>query len=164
MTCRQRGASIMEAAVVLPVFFLLLLAIFEFGLVISAYQTMVGAAREGARVAVIPDPTKGYILPTAGAVADVVCRKLQAGVFGPLSTCSNYPAGTPNATATCPPFAGGQPPKLTTNDVYVNTCSGTVLQGGTERYIQVAVHRTVQLLWGWSFPLSARAIMRSEAN
>jgi TadE-like protein len=164
MTCRERGASIVEAAVVLPVFFLLLLAIFEFGFVISAYQTMVGAAREGARVAVIPDPTKGYILPTSGAVADVTCKKLQAGVFGSLSSCSNYPAGTPNATAPCPPFTGGQPSKLTTDDVYVNTCSIAVPEGGTERYIQVAVHRTVQMLWGWNFPLSARAIMRSEAN
>ena len=161
---QQRGVTIVEAAIVLPVFFLLLLAIFEFGLLFSAYHTMVGAVREGARIAVAPDPNANYVLPTAGAVADVVCQKLRPGVFGAISTCSNYPGGTPNNTAPCPPFAGGTPPTLTTEDVYWNKCSLPVPEGGTETYIQVAVHRTVQLFWGWNFPISARAVMRSEAN
>ncbi|HSB74454.1 MAG TPA: TadE/TadG family type IV pilus assembly protein, partial [Terriglobales bacterium] len=161
MKSKQSGATIMEAALVLPTFFLLLMAVFEFGLVFSAYHTMVGAAREGARVAVIPDPNNAYLLPDGGTVALKVCQKLQAGVFGPLATCSSYPGSSPNATATCPPFAGGTPPKLTTEDVYVNSprmgngCQMTVPEGGTEQYVQVAVHRTVRLFWGWRFPLTA---------
>jgi Flp pilus assembly protein TadG len=170
MKSKQHGATILEAALVLPAFFLLLMAVFEFGLVISAYHTMVGAAREGARVAVIPDPANGYQLPTGGAVASAVCQKLQAGVFGPIASCSGYPGSAPNATATCPPFAGGNPPKLTTEDVYVNSprmgnaCTMTVPEGGTEAYVQVAVHRNVHLFWGWQFPLTVRAVMRSEGN
>ncbi len=172
MKSKQHGATIVEAALVLPAFFLLLLAVFEFGLIISAYHTMVGAAREGARVAVIPDPNNGYQLPDGGAVAFAVCQKLQAGVFGPIATCSTYPGSEPNTSATCPPFAGGTPPKLTTEDVYVNSpatklnnaCQMTVPEGGTEDYVQVAVHRNVRLFWGWQFPLTVRAVMRSEGN
>jgi hypothetical protein len=160
----ERGTSIVEAALVMPVLLLLLLAIFEFGFVFSAYQTTVAAAREGARGAVVPDPTNGYALPKSGAVAEVVCNKLGAGVFGPLSSCVKYPAATPNPTAACPPFSTGNPPPLATDDVYVNSCSLIVPEGGTETFIQVAVRRSVKLLWGWRFPLTARALMRSEAN
>ncbi len=160
----ESGVSIIEAALVLPAFLLLLMGIFEFGIVMSAYQSMVGAAREGARIAVTPDPTHAYILPVAGDVAQAVCRKLQAGVLGPLATCGNYPAGTPNATAVCPPFTGGQAPKLTTEDVYYNFCTVAVPEGGTETYVQVGVGRTVQLFWGIPLQLSTRAFMRSEAN
>ncbi len=170
MKSKRKGATIVEAALVLPAFFLLLLAVFEFGLIISAYHTMVGAAREGARVAVAPDPNNGYLLPNGGAVAQKVCQQLQAGVFGAPASCANYPTGTPNSTATCPPFAGGNPPKLTVEDVYVNSprmgnaCTMTVPEGGTESYVQVAVHRNVRLFWGWNFPLTVRAVMRSEGN
>jgi Flp pilus assembly protein TadG len=50
----QRGATVLEAALVLPVLFLLLMATFEFGAILSAYETMVSAVREGARYAVAP--------------------------------------------------------------------------------------------------------------
>jgi hypothetical protein len=161
---RKRGVSIIEAALVLPLFLLLLMGMFEFGIVISAYQSMVGAAREGARIAVTPDPAHAYVLPGAGNVAQAVCRKLEAGVFGPLATCSNYPANSPNASATCPPFSGGKAPKLSTEDVYYNLCTVAVPEGGTETYVQVGVGRTVQLFWGIPLQLSTRAFMRSEAN
>lgn len=161
---KQGGAAIAEAALVLPVFFLLLLAIFEFGIVMSAHQTMVGAAREGARIAVIPDPGNGYTLPAAGNVAQAVCRKLQTGVFGAIARCSHYPGATPNSGATCPPFGGASPPALPVEDVYYNVCTVPVPEGGAETYVQVAVSRRVQLFWGLRFRLSTRAFMRSEAN
>src|SRR5437867_1874134 len=160
----ERGATIVEAALVLPVFFLLLMAIFEFGIIMSAYHSMVAAVREGARVAVIPDPKNGYALPTDAAIATAVCSKLKPGVFGAnnVSACNG---GTVSNAVDCPPFAD-KPPALTTNAVYVNkNCPPiAVPEGGTETYVQVAVHRQVQLFWGWQFPLTARAFMRSEAN
>jgi Flp pilus assembly protein TadG len=78
----EGGATIVEAALVLPVFFLLLLAIFEFALIMSAYHSMVAAAREGARVAVIPDPKNGYAIPPDATVATAVCNKPQPGSLG----------------------------------------------------------------------------------
>src|SRR5690348_4996530 len=71
----QRGATIVEAALVLPVLFLLLLAIFEFGLVYSTYQTMTGAVREGARYAAATNANLGT--PSAAQVAQVVCNYIQ---------------------------------------------------------------------------------------
>ena len=172
----ERGATIVETALVLPVFFLLLLAIFEFGLVFSAYHTMVGAVREGARYAVTPNPfdsTTPYSLPTSSQVAAKVCDKVSAGVFGAgqITACNG---GAPAAlsTGTCPSASGSQP-TLSSENVYLGqctvavplpyTCKG-VSSCGTETYEQVAVHRTVQLFWNWKIPLTATAVMRSEGN
>jgi Flp pilus assembly protein TadG len=46
------GSEIAEAALVLPIFFLLLLGIYWFGRAFNVYSTINHAAREGARVAV----------------------------------------------------------------------------------------------------------------
>jgi Flp pilus assembly protein TadG len=168
---KQRGATIVEAALVLPAFFLLVLAIFEFGLVYSAYQTMLGAAREGARYAVIPDPnsTPPYTLPQNSDVATQVCNKIQAGVFG-VGNITACTGGTPGtiASGTCPAASGTQP-TLSAENVYIGQCTVTVNIGslkneGTETYVQVAVRRKVQLFWGWQIPITAYAVMRSEAN
>jgi Flp pilus assembly protein TadG len=162
MKQRERGVAIIEAALVLPVFFLLVLGIFEFGIMLSAYHSMEGAAREGARVAVVPNPSTGYTLPSNSTVASAVCAKLQAGVFR-ASNVTACNGGAVNTAAPCP--ANGVPPStLTAENVYVSTCTVAVPEGGTENYIQVAVHRNLQLFWGWQFPLTARAVMRSEAN
>jgi Flp pilus assembly protein TadG len=144
---KQRGATIVEAALVLPVFFLLLLAIFEFGLVYSSYQTMVGAVREGARYAAATNANLES--PSAAQVAQVVCNYIQAGVFGigNISACSS--GGTPSTltSGTCP----------STSKKCTPSCGNEVFQ-------EVVVHRTVQLMWGWQVPLTAYAVMRSETN
>lgn len=48
---RERGASIVEAAFVTPLFFLLIFGIFEFGFLFRNYLTIGNAGREGARAA-----------------------------------------------------------------------------------------------------------------
>lgn len=168
-----KGATILEAALVLPVFFLLLIGTFEFGFVYSTYHTMVGAVREGARYAVTPDPNSTpspYSLPQNTDVATQVCNKIQAGVggIGDIFACKG--GGVPGTIApgACPSAAGTQP-VLTTDNVYIGQCTVTVNipptgAEGTETYIQVAVRRNVQLFWGWQFPLTATAVMRSEGN
>ena len=170
----ERGATITEAALVLPAFFLLLLSIFEFGLVFSTYHTMVGAVREGARYAVTPNPfdtTNPYSYPSSTQIAAKVCDKIKAGVFGvgQISACTgNTPATI--GTGACPSASATQP-TFSTENVYIGQCTVEVplpynCKGtqvcGTENYTQVAVHRTVQLFWGWQFPLTATAVMREE--
>ena len=49
-----RGQEIAEAALVLPIVFMLMLGIFWFGQAFSIYGTITHAAREGARAAVAP--------------------------------------------------------------------------------------------------------------
>jgi len=167
---KEQGATIVEAALVLPVFFLLLLAIFEFGLVYSTYQTMTGAVREGARYAAATNANLGS--PSSGQVAQVVCNYIQTGVFGigNISACSN--GGTPSTltSGTCP-STSTPPSGLTTENVYIGQCTVPVVLSkkctpscGNEVFQEVVVHRTVQLMWGWQIPLTAYAVMRSEAN
>ena len=52
---RQRGQALVEFTIILPVFFLLVAGMFDFGLGIYSDLTLVNAAREGARLGVI-DP------------------------------------------------------------------------------------------------------------
>src|SRR5688572_16886512 len=59
-----RGAELIEFALVLPLMLLLLLGTVDFGLLFQRYHVVTNAAREGARVAVLP----GY------ASADVQAR------------------------------------------------------------------------------------------
>ena len=50
---RNRGQAIVEFALVLPIFLLLVLGSMEFGLVFHQYQIVTSASREGARVATL---------------------------------------------------------------------------------------------------------------
>jgi Flp pilus assembly protein TadG len=56
----RRGQSMVEFALVLPVFILILVGIFDFGRAIFAYHTLANASREGARQAVV-DQTLTHI-------------------------------------------------------------------------------------------------------
>ncbi len=60
---RREGQSLVEFAVVLPVFLLILAGILDFGLGLYSQMTVINAAREGARV--------GVVTPPATLVADV---------------------------------------------------------------------------------------------
>jgi hypothetical protein len=50
----QSGAELIEFAIVFPVLLLTMLGMFDFGLLFQRYQVVTNAAREGARVAVLP--------------------------------------------------------------------------------------------------------------
>lgn len=51
----ERGQAIVELALTLPLLLLVVLGIFDFGLMFSRFGIVTNAAREGARVAVLPD-------------------------------------------------------------------------------------------------------------
>ena len=50
---RTRGQALVETALVLPVLLLILIALFDVGRAIFAYNTATNAAREGARLAIV---------------------------------------------------------------------------------------------------------------
>ena len=50
---RERGTSVVEMAIVLPLLLCLVFAIGEFGLMYQQWQTLTNAAREGARTGVV---------------------------------------------------------------------------------------------------------------
>jgi Flp pilus assembly protein TadG len=51
---RERGAELIEVAITLPILLLISVAIFEFGRAFQTWEVLTNAAREGARVAVLP--------------------------------------------------------------------------------------------------------------
>jgi Flp pilus assembly protein TadG len=53
--CRdERGAEVIEVALTLPLLLLVVLGIIEFGFMFQQYEVVTNAAREGARLAVLP--------------------------------------------------------------------------------------------------------------
>lgn len=89
------GSEIAEAALVLPIFFMIMLGIYWFGRAFNVYATINHAAREGARAAaspvcamcsgpVIPTCSTGInCQPTPDQVAAVVKLALQASSLDP---------------------------------------------------------------------------------
>jgi Flp pilus assembly protein TadG len=51
---RERGAELIEVAITLPILLLISVGIFEFGRAFQTWEVLTNAAREGARVAVLP--------------------------------------------------------------------------------------------------------------
>jgi Flp pilus assembly protein TadG len=58
----QRGTALIEAALTIPLILLLSVVIFEFGRAFETWQIMTNAAREGARVAVLPGSTETMVI------------------------------------------------------------------------------------------------------
>jgi Flp pilus assembly protein TadG len=82
--CRRnrRGAALVEFALVVPIFFLMVFGMIEFGRAIMVQQVLTNASREGARVAVLDSPTS-----TASEVNTTVTSYLQkAGISGATVT------------------------------------------------------------------------------
>lgn len=50
---RERGQSLVEFALLLPVLIIILMGIFDLGRVVFAYNSMTNAAREGARLGIV---------------------------------------------------------------------------------------------------------------
>jgi len=97
----DRASEIAEAALVLPLAFMVLLGIYWFGRAFNTYATINDAAREGARVAVAQKcATCGNTAPTPVAIATAVTQTLQASSVDP-GQIIQYPTTTPTP-AYCP--------------------------------------------------------------
>jgi hypothetical protein len=91
---RHSGQSMVEFAVLAPIFFLLLLGTIDLGRGIYIYNTISDAAREGTRAA-IPFDTP---LPSNGAVIAAVQSKLGGGFALSTDPC----AGNAEVPGSCP--------------------------------------------------------------
>jgi Flp pilus assembly protein TadG len=145
---------------------------FEFGILMSAYQSMADAAREGARYGVAPSASGGYVLPSAGSIAQQACTYLNASVGGGNPACPSYSSGsgTPPTLSSCSDstFTSasaadniyvGLPPTTTPESYTVN---GNTLP---EQLVVVGIRQKVPLhILGLSLNLRSCAAMRSENN
>jgi Flp pilus assembly protein TadG len=140
--CGEEAAQLVEFALVLPMLLLVVLGIAEFGFIFQRYEVVTNAAREGARMAVLP----GY------ASADVIARvRLYVSSGRVPTTVTN-----PNIVVTDVTIpVGGGLPALTAKRVTVTyTHSYTFLPKISNWF--GASYTTV--------PLSAVAEMRKEAG
>jgi Flp pilus assembly protein TadG len=58
---REEGQALIEAALTIPIMLLIAVGIFEFGRAYQTWQILTNAAREGARLAVVPTPVPGLV-------------------------------------------------------------------------------------------------------
>ena len=158
---RERGSAIAEAAITLPLLFLLLIATFAFGLIWANYQMMTDAAREGARFAVTAPPGSD-VLPSASAVAQKVCAYMAGNLS--VANCSSYRSGStpPPALGTCATSGGSIP---SGEDIYVTQC--TVTQPNKQPpliYTEVDVRKAIKISFIPRIALHTTAVMRNETN
>lgn len=96
----QRGAALLETAVTLPIILFVSVAIFEFGRAYQVQQVLTNGAREGARIACLPDYTDDQVrtrvrqyLSDGGLVAvdPVVERTVAFGTATASRVTINFP-------------------------------------------------------------------------
>ncbi|MHC4876134.1 MAG: TadE/TadG family type IV pilus assembly protein [Planctomycetota bacterium] len=61
VTARRRGAAVLEMALVLPIFFMVVLGIVEFGRAMMVGQMVTNAAREATRLAIVDGSTNSSV-------------------------------------------------------------------------------------------------------
>jgi Flp pilus assembly protein TadG len=89
----ERGQAIIEMALTLPLLLLIVLGVFDFGLMFQKYEVVTNAAREGGRVGVLPDYTPA--LAQQRALDYLAVGGMNGTVRGSIASCAG-------------PFATGQ--------------------------------------------------------
>ena len=133
---RGRGQALVEFAIILPVFFLVVAGMFDFGLGIYSDLTLVNAAREGARL--------GVIDPGNTAAVEQRVREMAGNLDGSKL----------NVTVTCERPSGG----------VFTACTNPMWLPGDATKVTVDYDYTVffPVLFGTEIPLSSESKMRIE--
>jgi Flp pilus assembly protein TadG len=174
-----RGAEIAETAMVLPLVFMMLMAIFWFGQAFRIYGTITHAAREGARAAVAPvcatcaaanTPAQNAAaaVSSALAAAKLSPAQIQAPATAPaLFTCGNLAASC-GGIASCDPSVTNmcvqtnvQLSSCTRTSPGAATCGTSVSFGYKYPYHFSIPYTTLDL---GNITLPAQAEMRAETQ
>ena len=141
--CRSDdGANLIEFALVLPLLLLVVLGIAEFGFIFQRYEVITNAAREGARLAVLP----GYTTP------DVQARVASYTYAGRVPTTTSPVNPTVLVENISIPVSGGRPP--------ISAKRVTVTYTYTFQFLSAALFGSTYT----TVPLSAVSEMRNEAG
>jgi Flp pilus assembly protein TadG len=120
------GSEIAEAALVIPIFFMIMLGIYWFGRAFNTYATINHAAREGALLATTSSCAScGNTVASAAAVTTTVTTALQAAGLDP-SQIQTYP---PAATVSC--SGGALSCNTASNNDNITICSNVQLTPST---------------------------------
>jgi Flp pilus assembly protein TadG len=108
---RRQGQALVEFALVIPIFLLLLMAVFDLGRAVFAYNSVTNAAREGARLAIVNQSAvliqqramaQSAIAETAAPNVTVEFRKTEPNadyLTNPI--CNAYNGATPKMALDC---------------------------------------------------------------
>ncbi len=133
----EQGSQLIEFAIVVPLFLLLLAGIFDFGMMFRTFEAVTNAAREGARVGVLP----GYAAEDVETRVDAYMEA--SGLRDPYTvTVENVPVATGAGTFTAR--------AVTVNYTY-----------------QFAVLGAIGIMFGGNYttiPLQAVSVMRTETQ
>jgi Flp pilus assembly protein TadG len=140
----ERGAELIEFALVVPMLLFILLGIADFGFMFQRYEVLTNAAREGARIAVLP----GY---NTADVKSRVCSYMLSGGL-PAVGCPNPSNPVINVTSPTVAVAGGA--ALQATQVQVTYTHSYMFVGGIAGLLNGSFSTTV--------PMTATAVMRNE--
>ena len=131
MARTERGASAVEFAIVLPVLFLVIAGIVDFGRFFFAQIQLTNAAREGARAAVVlPNP--------AATDMTAITQRALAGAAGVQGAAASV-------VATCPAASSNATVQVTATFDWIIMKPAIQMVGGS---------------WGLSGPIVANGVMR----
>jgi Flp pilus assembly protein TadG len=118
----QRGQAVTEFAVILPVLLLVLLAIYQFGVVFNNYIHVTAAAREGAR--------KAAVSRTSGNCAAVQTIAINAARAAAPGLTQSKMGVSVSATCTNNAYAPGTDTTVTVTYPYSISILGKVVTSG----------------------------------
>ena len=139
----ENGSALLETAFILPIMLLISAGIFEFGRAYQTYEVVTNAAREGARVAILPNAS-------TSDVNDRVNAYLNAGSLNSSSATVSV-----NQSATVTVGSG----TATASTVTVSYPFSFVVLDPIARLINSGSNN-----FGSAFSLSSTAEMRNEAQ
>lgn len=121
---RERGQAVIELALTLPLLLVIVLGIFDFGFMFQRYEVVTNAAREGARLAVLPEYQN--VVGKNQAQTRAISYLQGGGINGNnVSPCATPPAvRAPNPNSMCAVVVEGSttlagPPSRTVEEVSV---------------------------------------------
>ncbi len=136
----ERGAELIELALVLPILLLAFAGIVDFALLMQRYLVISNAAREGARIAVLP----GY---TQTDVQNRVTAYVRQGTGdSTLSPVASLVTVTITPTAPTPPFPAAQVTvSLTHSYLVIGPVSALFGSGGSWTTITLVTRSTMRI-------------------
>ena len=97
----ERGAELIEMALVTPILLLLLGGIVDFGFMFRSWEVVTNAAREGARVGALPSPYTCTNDPNGVVKERVNAYLTAAGIDGAAVTVASEAAGVDTVYSVC---------------------------------------------------------------
>ena len=99
----SRGQALVEMALVIPIFLLILVSLFDLGRAVFAYNTLTNAAREGARMAIVNQNVTSIVARAKNATAIVELNDPSVSVHFYQVAAD----GSADTTRVCNPVAVG---------------------------------------------------------